>query len=136
MRQILRHPATMIGSDGLPNDPLPHPRLWGTFPRVLGRYSRDEGLFPLGEAVHKMTGMPAQRFGIAGRGLIREGYFADLTLFDAAKIMDTATFSDPARPASGIAGVWVNGVLTYNAQGPTQQRAGRFVRRGKTAWIQ
>jgi N-acyl-D-amino-acid deacylase len=136
MRRILRHPATMIGSDGLPNDPFPHPRLWGTFPRVLGRYCRDESLFSLADAVRKMTGMPAQRFGIAGRGLIREGYFADLTLFDAAKIIDTATFSDPARPAEGIAGVWVNGVLSYGGQGSTRQHAGRFLPRGKTDWIQ
>src|SRR5277367_185849 len=72
MRRILRHPATMIGSDGLPNDPIPHPRLWGTFPRVLGRYSRDEKLFPLPQAIHKMTGMPAQRFKLADRGLIQQ----------------------------------------------------------------
>jgi N-acyl-D-amino-acid deacylase len=136
MRRILRHPATMIGSDGLPNDPLPHPRLWGTFPRVLGRYSREEKLFPLPEAIHKMTGMPAQRFGLAKRGLIREGYYADLVLFDPDKIIDTSTFSDPVRPAEGIAGVWVNGVLSYTAQGTTGKRSGRFLPRGKTAWIQ
>jgi len=132
MRRILRHPATMIGSDGLPNDPRPHPRLWGTFPRVLGHYSRDEKLFPLREAVHKMTGMPAQRFSLAQRGVIREGYYADLVLFDAATITDTATFDDPARPAKGIAGVWVNGVLSYTADGPTNDRAGRFLSRRDT----
>jgi N-acyl-D-amino-acid deacylase len=136
MRTILRHPATMIGSDGLPNDPLPHPRLWGTFPRVLGRYCREASLFSLAVAVHKMTGMPAQRFGLAGRGLIREGYCADLTLFDPEKIIDTATFSDPIRPAEGISGVWVNGVLSYDTKGPTQRRAGIFLPRGKTDWIQ
>jgi len=136
MRRILSHPATMIGSDGLPNDPRPHPRLWGTFPRVLGRYSRDEKLFPLAEAVHKMTGLPAQRFGLAQRGLIRENYCADLVLFDPAKIIDTATFTDPVRPAEGIRGVWVNGILSYTAQGATNHRAGRFLARGKTAWIQ
>lgn len=136
MRQILRHPATMIGSDGLPNDPLPHPRLWGTFPRILGRYSREEKLFSLPEAIHKMTGMPAQRFGLAKRGLIREGYFADLVLFDPDRIIDTATFSDPVRPAEGIAGVWVNGVLSYTARGPTGKRSGRFLPRGKTTWVQ
>ena len=129
MRRILRHPATMIGSDGLPNDPRPHPRLWGTFPRVLGHYSRDEKLFPLREAIHKMTGLPAQRFSIAQRGLIRKGYYADLVLFDAATITDTATFDDPARPAKGIAGVWVNGALSYTADGPTNDRAGRFLSR-------
>jgi N-acyl-D-amino-acid deacylase len=136
MRRILRHPATMIGSDGLPNDPLPHPRLWGTFPRVLGRYSREEKLFSLAEAIHKMTGMPAQRFGLAERGLIREGYCADLVLFDPDTILDTATFSDPVRPAQGISGVWVNGVLSYTAQGATGRRAGRFLPRGKTTWVQ
>lgn len=136
MRRILAHPATMIGSDGLPHDPRPHPRLWGTFPRVLGRYSRDEKLFPLATAIHKMTGMPAQRFGLARRGLIREGYFADLVLFDATTIRDTATFADPIRPAEGIAGVWVNGVAVYTTHGATGQRAGQFVARGKTEWIQ
>jgi N-acyl-D-aspartate/D-glutamate deacylase len=136
MRRILAHPATMIGSDGLPNDPRPHPRLWGTFPRVLGRYCRDEKLFSLHHAIHKMTGMPAQRFGLAARGLIRKGYFADLVLFDPEAIIDAATFDDPIKPAHGIAAVWVNGVLSYTSQGATGARAGRFLPRGKTSWIQ
>jgi N-acyl-D-amino-acid deacylase len=136
MRKILAHPATMIGSDGLPNDPRPHPRLWGTFPRVLGRYSRDEELIPLPDAIHKMTGMPAQRFGLAERGMIRVGYCADLVLFDPEKIIDTATFIDPVRAAQGIAGVWVNGVLSYTSEGATGSRAGRFLARAKTTWIQ
>ena len=136
MQRILRHPATMIGSDGLPSDPRPHPRLWGTFPRVLGRYCREERLFPLPEAVRKMTALPAQRFGLTGRGLIREGNCADLVLFDPDKIIDTATFSDPIRPATGIARVWVNGILSYTAQGATGQRAGRFLARGSRSWIQ
>ena len=136
MRRILRHPATMIGSDGLPNDPRPHPRLWGTFPRVLGRYSREEKLFPLAQAVHKMTGMPARRFGLAGRGLINEGFAADIVLFNPDTIIDTATFSDPARPAEGIVKVWVNGVLSYTAEGATGKRAGRFLPRGSTQWVQ
>ena len=136
MRRILSHPATMIGSDGLPNDPRPHPRLWGTFPRVLGRYSREEKLFSLTEAIHKMTQMPAQRFGLAGRGIIRKGYFADLVLFDSEKIIDTATYTDPIRPSEGIARVWVNGVLSYTTQGATENRSGRFLARGKTTWIQ
>ncbi len=136
MRRILAHKATMIGSDGLPCDPRPHPRLWGTFPRVLGHYSRDEKLFSLSEAVHKMTGMPAQRFGLAGRGLIRVGYSADLVLFDAQKIADTATFSDPVSPAEGIISVWVNGELAYTCNGATGERAGTFVARGKAEWVQ
>jgi N-acyl-D-amino-acid deacylase len=136
MRRILAHPATMIGSDGLPNDPRPHPRLWGTYPRVLGRYSREEKLMSLPEAIFKMTGMPAQRFGLERRGLIREGFGADLVLFDPNEIIDTATFTDPIRPAKGIARVWVNGVISYTAEGATGQRAGQFLRRGSTQWIQ
>jgi len=136
MRRILAHPATMIGSDGLPNDPRPHPRLWGTFPRVLGRYSREEKLITLPDAVHKMTGMAAQRFGLARRGFIRQGFCADLVLFDPKKIIDTATFSDPVRPAKGISGVWVNGVLSYISDGATGNRSGQFLARGQTAWIQ
>ncbi len=129
MRRILRHPATMIGSDGLPNDPRPHPRLWGTFPRVLGRYCREEKLFSLPEAIYKMTGMPAHRFGLAQRGRIRESYYADLVLFDPEKIVDMATFSDPMRPAVGIERVWVNGTLSYTCEGSTGNRSGRFLPR-------
>ncbi len=133
MRRILAHPATMIGSDGLPHDPHPHPRLWGAFPRVLGRYCRDQKLFPLAEAVHKMTGLPAEVFGIAHRGAIRQGFFADMVLFDPEEIVDTATFDDPQRPAKGIHGVWVNGVLSYTAEGPSGDRAGRFLPRAGSA---
>jgi N-acyl-D-amino-acid deacylase len=136
MRRILAHPATMIGSDGLPQDPRPHPRLWGTFPRVLGRYSRDEKLLSLPAAIRKMTAMPAQRFGLAERGWIREGFHADLVLFDPATILDTATFADPVRPAQGVHSVWVNGVLSYTSDGATGARGGEFLLRARTVWIQ
>jgi N-acyl-D-aspartate/D-glutamate deacylase len=136
MRRILAHPATMIGSDGLPDDPRPHPRLWGTFPRVLGRYSREEKLFSTAEAIRRMTSLPAQRLGLAERGMIRAGYAADLVLFDPETIIDTATFADPIRPARGIEGVWVNGVLSWTREGATGERAGRFLPRGRAAWIQ
>ena len=129
MRDILRHPATMIGSDGLPNDPLPHPRLWGTFPRVLGHYCREQKLFSLAEAVRKMTSLPAQRFGLTDRGCIRPGYHADLVLLDPVTIRDLATFDDPIRPAAGMEAVWVNGTLTYRNQALTGHRAGRFLPR-------
>jgi N-acyl-D-amino-acid deacylase len=130
VRRILRHPATVIGSDGLPNDPKPHPRLWGTFPRVLGRYARDEALFPLAVAIHKMTGLPARRFGLNDRGVVGEGRAADLVLFDAESVRDVATFTDPPRPAEGIRAVWVNGALSSRDQMPTAARAGRFLTRG------
>ena len=136
MRRILAHPATMIGSDGLPWDQHPHPRLWGAFPRVLGRYCREEKLFALPEAVRKMTSISAQRFGLAQRGRIAEGYWADLVLFDASTIRDMATFANPIRPAHGIHSVWVNGTLSYTAQGLTDVRAGRFLPRAATEWVQ
>jgi N-acyl-D-amino-acid deacylase len=136
MRRILAHPATMIGSDGLPWDKHPHPRLWGAFPRVLGRYCRELKLFTLPQAIRKMTSMPAQRFGLAQRGRIAENYHADLILFDPEKINDTATFADPKRPAQGIHSVWVNGTLSYTSRGLTGSRAGRFLPRAKTEWVQ
>ncbi|AOY00436.1 amidohydrolase family protein [Jeongeupia sp. USM3] len=129
VRHILAHPLTMVGSDGLPNDPLPHPRLWGAFPRVLGHYSRDVGLFPLAEAVRKMTGLSADRFGLTDRGRIRAGHCADLVLFDPDRIRDVASFGDPQQAADGIRGVWVNGVLSYRDKTATGLRAGRFLPR-------
>lgn len=128
VERILAHPLTMVGSDGLPVDPRPHPRLWGAFPRVLGHYARDRGLFPLEVAVRKMTGLAADRFGLADRGYVREGMAADLVLFDAALIADTATFDDPVRPAAGIVGVWVNGVHSYDGARAVG-RAGRLLKR-------
>lgn len=128
VQRILAHPSTMIGSDGLPHDARPHPRLWGTFPRVLGYYAREEGLFPLEEAVRKMTGLPAERFGLTGRGVIRPGAFADLVLFDPETIIDRATWDDPVRPADGIEMVMVNGRTVWRDEGPTDARPGRALR--------
>src|SRR6185503_20343927 len=129
VERILRHPGTAIGSDGLPEDPLPHPRLWGAFPRVLGHYVRERRLLSLAEAVRKMTGLSADRFGLAGRGYLREGHHADLVLFDPATVRDVATFTSPQQPAAGIAAVWVAGVLTWRDGEATGERAGRFLPR-------
>ena len=137
LARILAFPGAMIGSDGLPHDVFPHPRLWGTFPRVLGRYARDQGLIGLEDAVHRMSGKPAAVFGLPGRGEVREGAYADLVLFDPDAIADTATFEDPARPAAGIRSVLVNGreVWAEGAAAPSSGPApGRLLRRsGATA---
>lgn len=129
VRRVLQHPSAMVGSDGLPRDPNPHPRLWGTFPRVIGHYSRDEKLFSLSTAVHKMTGLSAKRFSFTQRGLVKEHYFADLVLFDLAKINETATFEKPKQQAEGIEYVFVNGVLAYTDKKMTGHRAGKFLER-------
>jgi N-acyl-D-aspartate/D-glutamate deacylase len=129
VRAILAHQRAMIGSDGLPNDKFPHPRLWGTFPRVLGYYSREQGLFPIAEAVRKMTSLPAQRFGLKNRGVVREGCAADLVLFSAENVQDTASFTQPVKAAVGIDAVWVNGVLSYWKQASTGERGGCFLPR-------
>ena len=133
VERILTHPLTAIGSDGLPNDPLPHPRLWGTFPRVLGHYVRERRLFSLAEAVRKMTGLSADRYGLSQRGYIRDGYWADLVLFNPDTIQDLATFSQPKQPAQGITAVWVNGALSWKDRAYTGARAGHFLRRGAMA---
>ena len=99
VRRILAFDDTMIGSDGIPVGDKPHPRLWGTFPRVLGHYSREVGLFPLETAVWKMTGLTARNFGLADRGTVAVGQQADLVLFDAATVRTRRpTRSRPGRP--------------------------------------
>ena len=129
MRRIMSHCGCMIGSDGLPNDPLPHPRLWGTFPRVLGRYVRELGLMTLEQAVHKMTGLSAATFGLHDRGVLAPGMAADLTVFDAQTVADTATYADPQQTSAGIRSVFVNGALSWEAGKAVGPRNGRFVKR-------
>ena len=129
VRRVLAFPHTMIGSDGLPHDLHPHPRLWGTFARVLGHYSREVGLFPLEEAVRRMTTLPARRFGLSGRGRLAEGAAADVTVFDPATVADRATFETPTLPAAGIAQVFVNGRPVWSDERSTGERPGRALRR-------
>ena len=130
VQRVLRHPATMIGSDGLPHDRHPHPRLWGTFPRVLGHYSRDLELFPLETAVHKMTGLSARRFNLRQRGELRVGWFADVCVFDPSTVLDAATFERPQAVSRGIDHVLVNGAVAVAHGHAGLQRAGRFLRGG------
>jgi N-acyl-D-amino-acid deacylase len=129
VRRVLSYSHTMIGSDGLPHDEHPHPRLWGTFPRVLGHYVRDVKLFALEEAVRRMTALPAAQFGLKDRGTLRPGAFADLVLFDPATIADTATFEKPKAPAAGISLVMVNGRAVWSDGAATGNRPGRALRR-------
>ena len=128
VRRILAYPHTMIGSDGLPHDEHPHPRLWGTFPRVLGHYARDIGLFSLEEAVRRMTSLPAAQFGLTERGVLRPGAYADLVLFDPATVIDRATFENPTVASAGIEQVWVNGRSVWRDGAATGARAGRALR--------
>ncbi|HET6160898.1 MAG TPA: D-aminoacylase [Dongiaceae bacterium] len=129
VRRILSYPHTMIGSDGLPHDAHPHPRLWGSFPRVLGHYARDLSLFPMEEAVRRMTSLPSERFGLTGRGRLKQNYAADLVLFDPKTVKDRATFEDPKQVSAGIVAVWVNGKNVWRDGAATTARPGRPLRR-------
>ena len=131
VRTVMRHPSTMIGSDGIPTlKGKPHPRLYGTFARVLGYYARNEKLFSQAEAVYKMTGFAARKFGLHDRGVIKAGAIADLVLFDPRRIIDRGTFESPHRTPDGIEAVYVNGVKAVAGGKPTGARAGRVLRRG------
>ena len=129
VRRVLAHPLSMIGSDGLPHDERPHPRLWGAFARVLGHHCRDEKLFSLPEAIHKMTGLSAQRFGLIDRGVLREGGFADLVVLDPSLIKDKATYENPREMCEGIERVMVNGQWSFADKQVQDQAAGKFLRR-------
>lgn len=127
LRVFLRDPRVMFCSDGGIGGR--HPRAAGSFPRILGKYVRDEGLLRLEEAVRKMTSFPARRFGLTDRGMIREGAKADLVLFDPRAIADRATLEDPGASPSGIAWVMVNGQIVIRRGEPTGARPGRFLTR-------
>ncbi|WP_282776541.1 MULTISPECIES: D-aminoacylase [unclassified Nocardia] len=128
VRAIMRHARHMGGSDGLLVGDRPHPRAWGTFPRYLGQYVRELGHLGLEDCVNHLTGRPAERLRLRDRGLIREGYAADLVIFDPATITDTATFEQPKQQARGISHVLVNGVFALDDGAPTGALAGRALR--------
>jgi len=133
VRRIMAHPQTMIASDGRltgPGDGVPHPRAYGTFPRVLGEYVRVQRVLTLEQAVHKMTGMPAKRLGLQGqRGCVAVGCFADITVFDADRVGSPATFTQPHQYAEGIPFVVVNGQVVIDNGQMTAARPGRALRR-------
>ena len=127
LNRILMFPGSMIGSDGIPGDRHPHPRLWGTFPRVLGKYSREMKLFPLEEAVYKMTGKSAEVFGLESRGTIDVGNYADLVIFNPDTIIDKASYKSPKLHSEGIESVFVNGKVVWENDGATNNRPGMFL---------
>jgi N-acyl-D-amino-acid deacylase len=137
MRYFLQHPLSMVGSDGssiAPYGPFadtrPHPRFYGTFPRILGRYARDAGVLSLESAIYKMTGLVAQRFGLKGRGTIAPGMLADLVVFDPRTVIDEATFAEPHRFSLGIQHVLVAGQAVVADNAHTGARPGKVLRAG------
>ncbi len=132
VRRVLAHPLCMIGSDGIPSPTgKPHPRLYGTFPRVLGTYVRELGLVSLEEGVRKMTSLPAQRMNLPDRGELRQGFAADIVVFDPATIADVATYEEPRQYPAGIDYVIVNGEVAAEHGRQNATRAGKLLRRGR-----
>jgi len=127
--RILAHPTTMIGSDGVPLPGNPHPRLYGCFPRVLGKYSREDGVISMEEAIHKMTGLSAEKANLNDRGLIKPGLNADIVIFDEDTIIDKATYDNPRVYPEGIIHVFVDGELSVKNGKQTEVRAGKVARR-------
>ena len=137
VQEIMRSPTVLVGSDGTSLAPYgmtsqgkPHPRFYGTFPRVLGHYVRELGLFSLPQAIHKMTGGSAAALRLVDRGLLREGYRADITIFDPQSIADRATYDNPHQYAAGISTVIVNGAVVIDAGEHTGELPGNVLRRG------
>lgn len=128
LAEIMQHQKGMIGSDDVYTG-TPHPRLYGTFPRVLGKFAREDGVITLAKAVKRMTSVPARRLGLSDRGVLREGAFADVVVFDPATIRDTATYDNPRQYPTGIHYVFVNGLLTVDAGKQTNARGGSVLRR-------
>ena len=134
VENIMQHPLTMIASDGRLSAPgigHPHPRSYGTFPRVLGQYVREKQLLSLEEAIHKMTALPAKTYGIQNRGRIKENYIADLVIFDPSTVNDKATFVEPHQYPIGISYVILNGKLAVEAGNYKNAMAGKILRKNK-----
>jgi len=135
LKKVLSSPLVMIGSDGSTSAPdgklatgKPHPRYYGTFPRVLGKYCREEKCFDLPTAIKKMTTMPAEKLGLKKRGSIKKGNFADITIFDPNTVIDKATFTEPHQTAKGIEYVLVNGKVIIDKGTHTGIRSGSVLR--------
>jgi N-acyl-D-amino-acid deacylase len=131
LRRFLAHPGAMIGTDSTFVGDRPSPRTYGSYPRVLGQFVRDEALLSLEQAVRRMTGAPAARLGLRDRGLLRDGYAADLVVLDPARVRTAATYDDPRRFPEGIDDVAVNGTLVVEGGRHTGAAPGRALRRGR-----
>ena len=130
VRTVMASPHTMIGPDGLFQLGNPHPRIYGTYPRLLGRYVREEEVITLEDAVRKMTSFPAQRLGLHNKGTLRPGADADIVVFDPDRVIDTGTFCDPNQYPVGIEHVLVNGCVSVSEEQFTGETAGRVLGRG------
>ncbi|HWQ29107.1 MAG TPA: amidohydrolase family protein, partial [Dehalococcoidia bacterium] len=131
LRRVFAHETCMGGSDGIPSRTgKPHPRLYGTFPRLLARYVREEKLVSIEAAVHKLSALPARKFRLKDRGELREGFWADVTVFDPGSVADTATYENPRRFPKGIEYVIVNGRVVVDRGHHTGVPAGQVLRRG------
>lgn len=128
LRNTLTHPLHMVITDGIYGGGYPNPRGWGTYPRILGRYVREKGWLRMEDAIRRMTGFPAMRFGLDDRGLLRRGMAADLVIFDPRTVRDRATFEEPRLPPVGIEHVFVNGVPVVDQGRLTSRRPGRLLR--------
>jgi len=129
VRQLIRHPAYMAGSDGLLVGTRPHPRAWGTFPKYLARYVRELGILTLADCIRKMTSLPAQRLGLTDRGLIKPGMAADLVVFDPETVRDTATYENPKSYPTGIPSVVINGEVVKDDDRQTDALPGRALKK-------
>ena len=135
IRRIMAARYTMIGTDawgvnpaGVPGYGKPHPRYYGTYPRILGKYVREEGVLTLEDAVRKMTSFPAQRLGLTDRGLLKEGMWADIVVFDAERVIDKATYQEPHQFPEGIPYVMVNGRIVVKDGQQTGALPGKVLR--------
>ncbi len=140
VRSFIQSPNVLVGSDGNSVAPYgvtsqgkPHPRFYGTFARLLGHYVREKGLLPLHAAIHKMTGASAAALGFADRGILHDGYFADITVFDPDTIAERATFLDPHQYATGVSTVLVNGAVVLEDGAHTGALPGQIIRRTEAA---
>jgi N-acyl-D-amino-acid deacylase len=128
VKAILAHPAGTIGSDGLLGGE-PHPRAYGSFPRILGKYVREKKVLPLEDMIRRMTSQPARIIGLQDRGIVREGMMADLVIFDPDQIIDQATFENPRQHSIGIKAVIVNGQIVVQEEEALKKEAGKVIRR-------